>query len=556
MKNKLNFVSGALNGTAQFSHDVIGETFSFESAIHEFLHGAYEHGKAKLFVIDFKEDKAEDKCTIRLFNNGNPMSFKTFKKFCNNFHCHITKDIIGDTISTRGYGTKAATISLCNSTPGKISEVKFTNYYKDGTTSFWIWKVNREDADNSKFMSDPENGISSEGKIGFECVIDNCKYITKEEIFNLKNSLMKSFTNDFKIYGPKIQISYNDKTEWIDTQDPMYFNLLEKVINNNETVYTCKPGIYCNSSMIWDIKDYIFEQNDFNKALPKRITQRVVYLYINTDTAKINYPSDCQYDKFLLPDAGIYPLLRNLYLEHGGNITRHLGSTPNGGGAVRCRIAPIITNEVKDIWRVKLAKMEGIMAFNTNENLRYFHLVEIDDEGNESLGGSGKDIYSVISNGYTTHERRLHEQVSNALYNYYRKTEDSNIIMSRNGRKAPAYMKINFNNELMDEISDYLNNGETIKPEINTEFVIPPLTEDVRYFLTEKSCIIKRTVNSNGDICHNIQKSIPTNITIPDVLYSIFDFMADNDIVTVDKFQYMAKNLKLNHYDENGVCYL
>jgi len=557
MKAKLNFLEGALNGTAQFSHDVIGESFSFESAIHEFLHGAYEHGKAKLFIIDYNEDKLTGECTIRIFNNGNPMSYNTFKKFCSNFHCHITKDIIGDTISTRGYGTKAATISLCNNIVGKISEVKFTNYYKDGTTNYWIWKVNREDADNSKHMDEPMRSTSNEGKIGFECVIKNCKYITEEEFKSLKRSLSKSFTNDFKTSGPKIQISYNGgKPEVVDTQDPMYFNLLEKELNNGENIYTCQPGIYNNKSMIWDIRDYVFEQNGFNDKLPKKIIQRVVYLYINTDTAYTNYRSDCQYDKFLLPDAGIYPLLKNLYLEHGGNITPHFGSTPNGGGAVRCRISPIITNEVKDVWKVKLAKMNGITPFTSNENLRYYYLVEKDGNGDETI--TGKTIYECLKEGYTSHERKLHDQVSNALFNHYRETNDPTAQFVRKGRKTPAWMTINLDENLMNELSNYLKEGDTIKLNYteNIDFVIPPLTEDARYFLTEKSCIIKRTINSEGDICHNIQKSIPSNITISDVLYSMFDFMVENDITTVDKFQFMAKNLKLNHYDEKGVCYL
>ena len=527
---------GALPQTSTRAYKKICEEYTLENVILETAQNAFEHGNAPLCQIKYWCDETGTP-HISFFNNGSPMSDEQFKKFTSEYHCHditnSTPSSGGVFTSLKGYGLKDAVV-FCSSDNG-ISTVVFKNYHPDGRVTEWTWKICKSNGDNGSYDSvikTYHEDMTNRPNYGFEVHVSNSKEFTETELLKAQRVIAKTFTNEAISKGKSIQLKWKDKNvSSIKLYDPMHFEKMP--LPEGKTIYNCETGEYISDDIIWFVKEAKFKGKNPINGEYVEIPVRTISTYINQPTFIKKYPKSKFYDEIGTREAGIFPLLGQVYLETGDNVRRHFGGSDNAGGAPRYRFCPIITNENGFLWGINSIKNSGITPFDGNHLIcEEFRKVEEDGSIGETLYDYLHDEYSFLRNFHAS-KIRVHK----GEFDYY----------AINGFSDEA--------KIRKDIYDFKNGiVKAVDEETFCPVIVPTNTDDVIYTLNKKSGIIKKVLTEDG-VKHSLNMEVVgvrfNEATKEDIIYSVFDTLQE---IGVDPSVYhkLAELLpsKIRHYED------
>lgn len=531
-KSPNGVVRGSLPQTSTRAYQKICEEFSLENVILEIAQNAFEHGDARCCSCKFWYDE-EGHPHITFFNNGRPMTDKQFQKFTAEYHAHdITNSVPssnGVFTALKGYGLKDSVV-FCSTEHG-VSLVTFTNYHEDGHFTRWWWKICKENGEAGSYREAIESGNydTMQHQSGFEIHISNSKEFTETEFKKAQKIIAKTFTTEAISRHKTIQMTWKNKgLSTIKLYDPMHFEQMP--LPEGKTIYNCEVGEYISDDIIWFVKEDRFKGLNNNGEYVE-IPIRVIYEYINGPTYKKKYPRSTYYDNIAVTESGLFPLLGQVYLETGGNLSTHFDLAANGGGAARFRVCTIITNENGFLWGINSTKNNGITPCSGNPYL-CMNFKKIEEDG--TVGE--ETLFDYLRRSFTF-LRKFHEEKikpGKDVYDTYGFTDKEKVRADIESFKR----------------------GENIDSRPVETFcpVIVPSTNDVMYTLNKKGCIIKKIQTEDG-VRHTFNSDVVgsdfNEATKEDILFSVFDTLQE---IGVDPSVYLRLAellpITIHHYEE------
>lgn len=524
---RVKFSNGSLPGTDTKAYRAIQEAMTPYSAVCEFFHNSIEHGAASRFQFDCSQTE-NGTYRIKICDDGKGMGEKAFKLFINRYQSHIQAESVinNSSISEFGMGMKDACIYFSNPALNAISRCIITSYCEDGNSYQWVWDICASNAPKGKYGETIEEISNPEMKRGLHIIIDNAKPMVEKTVESIKKELAKSFTTEKRMPATVISFGGSDLSDKLHWVDPMHFELFP-TLNFGDKEYSFRngpDGNYITKEVIFFKKTIKAENRSEANPYRKEVTIPLISVYFNREYWNKTHKNS--YDELNGANSGIFALKGNTYIERGNNTIPMVEHIPNRGGGCRLRQCVILDDTNSFIFNIKSMKMNGIEAFPKNHYLNELYVCE-----------NGKTIYENIRDEYARITTSIHKWVrNNSRHDNY-----------ENGFPSQE----NFNHDYEEYLKE---NQKPVKKKYDEDESYMPSPKSQLYSLDEDKFIINRTVGVNEDfleaVDHSMKSEIPDDITREDILYSVFDTLAEIEI-SPKQYQEFAEILsdRIHHYE-------